>query len=91
MITKELDKSAIIREVHVYGPAQNLGSTNKDKAQHIGLGTRLINEASQIATKNNFTKLNVISAIGTREYYKKKGFEGGDLYQYISTGKKIQS
>ncbi|MBD3280050.1 tRNA uridine(34) 5-carboxymethylaminomethyl modification radical SAM/GNAT enzyme Elp3 [Candidatus Dojkabacteria bacterium] len=87
-VTSELDDSAIIREIHVYGPAQNIESdtsneTNRaKKAQHIGLGTKLIMQAEQISKKHERAKVNVISAIGTRKYYQGRGFKNGTLYQY---------
>lgn len=78
----ELDAAAIIREVHVYGPAIGLGQKIQDKAQHLGLGTLLLDRAKQLAAQQNFKKLAVISAIGTREYYRKRGFSDGQLYQF---------
>ena len=51
------------------------------RAQHLGLGSRLIEKAAEIATERAYTRLAVISAIGTREYYRKRGFEDGELYQ----------
>ncbi len=41
----ELSACAMIREVHVYGPALDIGSASEGEAQHSGLGTRLIEEA----------------------------------------------
>lgn len=79
---EELHDSALIREVHVYGPAQQIGSKTKKHAQHLGLGTRLMTEARKRAKKLGYKKLSVISAIGTREYYRKKGFSDGELYQH---------
>jgi elongator complex protein 3 len=80
----ELDHSAIIREVHVYGPAQALGKRSSGKAQHTGLGSQLIARAQALARTAGFSKLAVISAIGTREYYRKLGFVDGELYQHFS-------
>lgn len=51
------------------------------EAQHLGLGTRQIDKAKSIAIENGFNKIAVISSIGTREYYKKRGFELQSLYQ----------
>ncbi len=78
---EELNEAAIIREVHVYGQAVNLGDKEKGKAQHLGLGTKLIDRAKDLAKQRDFHKLAVISAIGTREYYRKRGFADGELYQ----------
>lgn len=79
----ELADSAVIREIHVYGPAVAIGKKDKDKAQHGGFGTRLIDAAKEIAHQAGFRDMAVISGIGTREYYRKKGFQDGKLYQHI--------
>lgn len=71
---------AMIREVHVYGRASSLHKAGTS-AQHRGLGKMLIERACQIAQENGYQKLNVISAIGTRPYYRKLGFAGNGLYQ----------
>lgn len=81
-ITKELDNNAIIREIHVYGPSLNIGKDSSGQAQHIGLGTKLIEEAISIAKPEGYKDLSVISAIGTKEYYQKKGFSEGKYYQH---------
>ena len=41
----EIRGAAMIREVHVYGPALSIGAANAGEAQHLGLGRRLIDEA----------------------------------------------
>lgn len=77
---------AIIREVHVYGKVANVGG-EATNAQHLGLGTKLIEKATKIAIKNGFEQLRVISAIGTREYYKSREFSSyskDTLYQIKS-------
>jgi elongator complex protein 3 len=84
-ILDELRGHAMIREVHVYGPALEIGAQSEGQAQHLGLGTRLMEEAMRIAREAGFKRLAVISAIGTREYYRKHGFELGELYM----GRKI--
>ncbi len=76
----ELTGHAMIREVHVYGPALNLGDDSRGEAQHIGLGTRLIERAKEIARAGGYRRMAVISAIGTREYYARLGFELDGLY-----------
>lgn len=79
-ILDELRGCAVIREVHVYGPALEIGAASRGEAQHAGLGTRLIDQAMQIARDAGFKRIAVISAIGTREYYRRLGFEAGELY-----------
>ena len=76
----ELSGCAVIREVHVYGPALELGARRDGSAQHAGLGTQLLDEARRIARQEGFRRLAVIAAIGTRPYYRERGFEQGELY-----------
>jgi elongator complex protein 3 len=66
--------------VHVYGPALEIGEEDEGKAQHAGLGTALIERAAEIAREAGFSRLAVIAATGTREYYRARGFELGELY-----------
>jgi elongator complex protein 3 len=80
----ELGDAAVVREVHVYGSSMGIGAREPGKAQHTGLGARLLNEAALEARSNGFTRLSVISSVGTREYYRRQGFEDGDLYQHRS-------
>jgi elongator complex protein 3 len=75
-----LDGSALIREVHVYGQSLAVGTEKSGAAQHIGLGKQLLLEAEQIALEKGFTRLAVIAAVGTRVYYEKRGFTRGEHY-----------
>jgi len=76
----DLQSAAIIREVHIYGQSLQLGVSNADAVQHVGLGSTLIETAQEIALQRGYTRLAVISAIGTRKYYLDRGFERGELY-----------
>lgn len=80
----ELSDNAIIREIHIYGQSMEVGKKALNKTQHQGLGKNLINLAKDISKESGFKKLSVISAIGTRDYYKKNGFELTGLYQTLS-------
>lgn len=71
--------SAMIREVHVYGFATQLGEAGTS-AQHQGLGKKLIAHAEELAHAAGYTKLKVISAVGTRNYYRNLGFYDEGLY-----------
>ena len=71
---------AMIREVHVYGKAAALHAAS-GSAQHLGLGSKLIEEACRIAAEAGFERINVISAVGTRAYYEARGFKENGLYQ----------
>ncbi len=77
---EDLRGAAIIREVHVYGPSLPVGKDEPGAAQHIGLGTRLLQEAESIARKAGFARLAVIAAVGTRRYYLARGFRRGRYY-----------
>lgn len=71
---------AMIREVHVYGQVANLHRAD-GSAQHLGLGRKLVARACEIARAQGFSRINVISSVGTRAYYRMLGFEDGELYQ----------
>ena len=76
----ELSEAAIIREVHVFGQSLPVGVDEHGAAQHIGLGARLVQAAQEIAHRQSYPRLAVISAIGTRRYYQRLGFRQGELY-----------
>ena len=82
----EISTSAMIREVHVYGRVVGIGERRAGRSQHLGLGTRLIDRAADLAATAGFTDLAVISAVGTRDYYRRLGFTDGDLYQHRRLG-----
>ncbi len=73
---------AMIREVHVYGRMARLdGDGERGGAQHAGLGRALIERACAIARDAGYERINVISAVGTRAYYRSLGFADAGLYQ----------
>lgn len=76
----ELADAALVREVHVYGQSLAVGAEQAGAAQHVGLGTRLLLSAEEIARQYGFTRMAVITAVGTRRYYEARGFERGELY-----------
>lgn len=75
---KEIDgETALIRELHVYGQEVGIDECDKKKVkvQHTGIGTKLLEEAERIARKEfGKKKMIIISGVGVREYYKKKGY-----------------
>jgi elongator complex protein 3 len=71
---------AMIREVHVYGRVAAIHKEG-DSAQHAGLGRRLVERACEIAREAGYVRVNVISAVGTRDYYRGLGFKDNGLYQ----------
>jgi elongator complex protein 3 len=80
LLFPELKGAAIVREVHSYGQVAALSTRSKGKAQHQGLGRLLMEKSEDIARENGYKKLAVISAIGTREYYLKLGYQLEGLY-----------
>lgn len=76
----ELTGAALIREVHVYGETAPLREHGADYSQHRGLGRRLMARAEALAHSAGFRRIAVISAIGTREYYRRLGYRDAGLY-----------
>jgi len=79
----ELDRCALIRELHVYGVlvAAKQGETaavlveGEDRPQHGGIGRTLMNTAERLAAAHNFDRIAVIAGVGVRNYYRKLGYE----------------
>ena len=69
-----LNKKGLIREIHVYGSVQKVYSKNQHQVQHSGFGTKMLQKAEEIAFFKGMHGLAVISGIGVREYYEKKGY-----------------
>lgn len=73
----EIDsKTAIIRELHVYGPQLPVGEEPRDiDTQHLGVGAKLLKKAEEVAySKYDKRKVLILSGIGVREYYRKLGY-----------------
>ena len=69
------ENSCIVRELHVFGKSIKIGKHEENSIQHSGLGRKLMGEAEKISREDfDARKILVISAIGTREYYKKLGY-----------------
>jgi elongator complex protein 3 len=76
----DLEAAAIVREVHVYGQSLEVGESLGGAAQHSGLGEKLVQRAEELARQAGFSRLAVISALGTRGYYAKIGYRLGESY-----------
>jgi len=74
---KEVDeKTAIVRELHVYGQMAELGQKKDEIWQHMGYGKDLLAEAEKLALETyDKNKLLIISGVGARNYYRKFGYE----------------
>ncbi len=74
-------KTALIRELHVFGEAIGLGEKKVGGIQHHGLGKKLLEKAEQIAQEEfGSKKMIVISGVGAREYYRKLGYRQKGAY-----------
>ncbi|KAL9654089.1 hypothetical protein ABK040_011633 [Willaertia magna] len=73
---QNLIQSSIVRELHVYGSVVPVSARDPTKFQHKGYGTLLMEEAERIAREEHGSqKILVISGVGTRNYYRKLGYE----------------
>jgi elongator complex protein 3 len=84
----ELRNAALIREVHTYGKLVPVEKRDASSPQHVGLGRRLLSEAERIAVEEfGAKKMAVISGIGVRGYYRKRGYrlEGTYMVKKIRT------
>jgi len=74
--------TAVVRELHVYGPEVPVGRKDKEAWQHQGRGRWLMAKAEQIALDKGFRRILVLSALGTKMYYGRLGYE--KLGPYVS-------
>jgi len=74
-----LDKMAIVRELHVYGNLVPVGQKGM-AIQHRGIGKKLLQMAEDIAKSKNKIGVSIISGIGVRNYYEKRGYYLKDTY-----------
>ncbi len=67
---------SMVRELHVYGSVVPIHYRDPNKFQHQGYGTLLMEEAERISLEEHGSKkLAVIAGVGTRNYYRKLGYE----------------
>ncbi len=67
-----------MRQLQVVGSAAEIGG--EGEFQHSGYGKKLMEEAEERAREEGREKLAVISAVGTREYYRNLGYERDGPY-----------
>jgi ELP3 family radical SAM enzyme/protein acetyltransferase len=67
-------KTAMIRELHVYGNVTPVGTGSVGSAQHMGIGKILLQMAEEIAIRADYKKMAIISGIGVRGYYRRNGY-----------------
>ncbi len=78
-VLDEINNCALVRELHVYGvlvPHYDV----KIRTQHSGLGKNLLKTAEYISKLNGFKKIAVISGVGVRQYYQKRGYNLDNTY-----------
>lgn len=67
--------SSIVRELHVYGSLVPVGKHIAKAWQHKGYGGILLSEAERISLEEyDLRKILVTSALGTKQYYKRFGY-----------------
>jgi elongator complex protein 3 len=72
----EMKNAAVIRELRVYGRVVQVGQREGAAWQHRGLGASLMRRMEAVASEEfDAQKMLVTSAIGTRNYYRKSGYE----------------
>ena len=70
------DKTALIRELHVYGSMVPLGGKRDESWQHRGYGDGLLSQAEKTASEYyDKKKILITSGVGARNYYRKFGYE----------------
>lgn len=79
-----LKDAALVRELHTYGRMVPIGGKGT-QSQHLSFGKQLLLEAERIAREAGFDKVAIISGIGVREYYRKRGYklEGTYMVKYL--------
>lgn len=72
---------AIVRELHIYGSLVPVGKHLAKAWQHKGYGGILLSEAERITREDyDLKRLLVISALGTKQYYKRFGYQYDGVY-----------
>jgi len=71
--------TGLVRELHVYGSMTPVGAPGYDW-QHRGWGGALMEEAERAAAERGMRRVGVMSALGTREYYRRLGYSDDGPY-----------
>lgn len=83
ILRKELEGAALVRELHVYGKMIPVGerSSSEIVIQHRSFGSKLLEAAERIAVEElDARKIAVISGVGVKKYYYKRGYEKDGPY-----------
>ena len=67
---------SLVRELHVYGPQEELSFRSSTGFQHKGIGKELLSEAEKITSSEySIKRIRIISGVGVRQYYRKQGYK----------------
>jgi elongator complex protein 3 len=81
----------VIRELKVLGPEVPVGNPGgrEREYQHRGFGRRLLEAAEALAARAGFSKVYVMSAVGTRGYYRARGYaqDGPHMAKVLFAGR----
>jgi len=73
-------RCAYIRELHVYGNVVPVGNAYNGCSQHLGIGKFLLHITEMISCQEGFQYMAIISGVGTRQYYRKLGYNLINLF-----------
>jgi elongator complex protein 3 len=81
-------KSMLVRELHVYGPLVQVGKeAGVHDWQHKGWGEKLLREAERVSSEEfDARRVIVLAGIGTRNYYRRFGYERDGPYMVKELG-----
>ncbi len=85
----ELEGAAILREVRVLGEALPIGRDPGGGPltwQHRGLGTSLLGEVEEVAVSWGMDRLAIMAGMGTRAYFRSRGYTLDGPYMVRSLG-----
>ena len=68
------DRTGIIREIKVVGPALDIGERDMGHIQHLRLGEALLKKAECISLENGSKQILVMSGVGVKGYYEARGY-----------------
>ncbi len=82
------ESAALVRELHVFGPLVKVGEKAAgDDWQHRGWGEQLLREGERISRDDlDARKVIVLAGIGTRNYYRRFGYERDGPYMVKRLG-----
>ncbi|MDO8513054.1 MAG: tRNA uridine(34) 5-carboxymethylaminomethyl modification radical SAM/GNAT enzyme Elp3 [bacterium] len=81
-----LNKAALVREIHTYGPQLGIAERKAGCVQHRGFGKQLMVKAEEIINQEfpDLNKIVVIAGVGTRDYFRKLGYKLNQTYMVKS-------